>query len=65
MVTRGTPKDIERYIKICDEDNIYKLSVKGYFPRYIDDSFAYFEYTKDLVNAISEIINDLNDGVEK
>ena len=62
MVTRGTPTDIERYVKVYDDDKIYKLSEKGFFPRYIDDSFAYFEYTKDLADAISEIINEY-DGV--
>lgn len=63
MVTRGTPKDIERYIKVQDDDKIYRLSVKGFFPTYIDNSFAYFEYTKDIADAVSEIINDLNNGV--
>ncbi len=63
MVTRGTPKDIERYIKVQDDDKIYRLSVKGFFPIYIDDSFAYFEYSKDIADAVSEIINDLNNGV--
>ncbi len=63
MVTRETPKHTERYIKVCDNDKIYKLSEKGFFPQYIDEYFAYFEYNKDIVNAISEIVNELN-GVE-
>lgn len=60
MVTRGTPKNIERYIKVCDDDKIYRLSVKGFFPQFIDEYFAYFEYTKDIVDAIQEIVNEIN-----
>jgi hypothetical protein len=60
MVTRGTPKNIERYIKVCDDDKIYRLSVKGFFPQFIDESFAYFEYTKDIADAIQEIVNEIN-----
>lgn len=63
MVTRGTPKHIERYIKVCDDDKIYRLSVKGFFPQFIDNVFAYFEYTKDIADAISEIIKEIEDGV--
>ena len=60
MVTSGTPKNIERYIKVCDDDKIYRLSVKGFFPQFIDEYFAYFEYTKDIVDAIQEIVNEIN-----
>lgn len=60
MVTRGTPKNIERYIKVCDDDKIYRLSVKGFFPQFIDEYFAYFEYTKDIADAIQEIVNEIN-----
>lgn len=63
MVTRGTPNDSYKYIKVCEDDKIYKLSIKGFFPQFIDEYFAYFEYTKDIANAISEIVNDIN-GVE-
>ena len=60
MVTRGTPKNIEKYIKVCDDDKIYRLSIKGFFPQFIDECFAYFEYTKDIADAIQEIVNEIN-----
>lgn len=63
MIIRGTPKDIERYIKVYDKDNIYKLNVRGLYATYIDDECAYFEYNKDIVRAIVEIIQELNEGV--
>ncbi len=63
MVTRETPKHTEKYIKVCEDDKIYKLSQRGFFPQFIDEYFAYFEYTKDIADAILEIVNDVN-GVE-
>lgn len=63
MIIRETPKDIEHYIKIYDKDNIYKLNTRGIYATYIDDEFAYFEYNKDVVRAIVEIVQELNEGV--
>ena len=64
MVIRGTPTDIEHYIKIHDQDKIIKLGKMGFDPTYIDDDFAYFEYNKALIDAIVEVIQWLdNKGV--
>ena len=63
MIIRGTPKDIERYIKVYDQDKIVKLGKKGFQPSYIDDSFAYFEYNKEIIDAIVEVIQWLDKGV--
>ncbi len=63
MIIRETPKYIENYIKVYDKDKIYKLNAKGFYPKYIDEAFAYFEYSKELIDAIIEIIQQLNEGV--
>ena len=63
MIIRGTPKDIERYIKVYDQDKIIKLGKKGFQPSYIDDNFAYFEYNKEIIDAIVEVIQWLDKGV--
>ena len=63
MIIRGTPKDIERYIKVHDQDKIIKLGKKGFQPSYIDDNFAYFEYNKEIIDAIVEVIQWLDRGV--
>ena len=61
MIIRGTPKDIEQYIKVYDKDKIVRLAQKGFNPSYIDDTFAYFEYSKELINAIIEIVQLIDD----
>ena len=63
MIIRGTPIDIEHYIKVHDEDKILKLNEKGFYPRYIDETFAYFLYDKSIINAIVDIVQQLNEGV--
>ena len=63
MVIRETPKDIEHYIKVYDQDKIIKLGKMGFNPTYIDDDFAYFEYTKEIVNAIVDVVQWLDKGV--
>lgn len=63
MVIRETPKDIERYIKVHDQDKIVKLAQKGFNPTYIDEYFAYFDYNKELIDAIVEIVQWLDKGV--
>ena len=40
MVIRGTPKDIKKYVLIDDDNILYQLSVKGIFPKYIDNKQA-------------------------
>lgn len=64
MIIRETPKDIEHYIKVYDQDKIIKLGKMGFNPTYIDDDFAYFEYTKEIVNAIVDVVQWLDRGVE-
>ena len=64
MIIRETPKDIEHYIKVYDQDKIIKLGKMGFNPTYIDDDFAYFEYTKEIVNAIVDVVQWLDKGVE-
>ena len=63
MIIRETPKDIEHYIKVYDQDKIIKLGKMGFNPTYIDDDFAYFEYTKEIVNAIVDVVQWLDKGV--
>ena len=61
MVIRGTPSNIEHYIRIHDQDKIIQLSEKGFSPTYIDEDFAYFEYNKELINNIVDVIQLLDD----
>ena len=64
MVIRETPKDIEHYIKVYDKDKIIKLGEKGFTPKYIDSEFAYFEYSKEIIDAIVDIIQWLGERGE-
>ena len=64
MIIRETPKDIEHYIRVHDQDKIIKLGQMGFNPTYIDEDFAYFEYTKGIVDAIIDVIQWLDKGVE-
>ena len=63
MIIRETPKNTEQYIKVYDKDKIIRLSRKGFSPTYIDNDFAYFEYSKELINAIIEIVQLIDKGV--
>lgn len=64
MIIRETPKDIDKYIRIFDEEKIIKLGQRGFNPKYIDKDFAYFEDSKELIDAIVEIIQNIdNKGV--
>ena len=56
MVIRGTPNDITKYIEVNNDELIYQLSVKGIFPKYIDNNKAYFEKQDVTLDVINEII---------
>ena len=56
MVIRGTPKDENKYIIVDDDNIIYKLSVKGIFPTYINNERAYFERERVTLDIINDII---------
>ena len=55
MVIRGTPKDVNQYIIIDNDDMIYQLSVKGIFPKYIDNQQAYFDKKDITISIVNEI----------
>lgn len=63
MTIRETPENIERYIKIHDKDKIVKLGEKGFNPTYIDNDFAYFDYSKELIDTIVELVQQFDKGV--
>lgn len=56
MVIRGTPKDVSKYIEVDNDDMIYQLSVKGIFPKYINNQKAYFDKQDVTLDVINEII---------
>ena len=56
MVIRGTPKDIDKYILIDNDNIIYQLSVKNIFPKYIDNIQAYFDKRDITLDIVNEII---------
>ena len=53
MVIKGTPKNIDNYIKT---DNILGryLQGKGFYPEYIDSDYIYFYVTKEIEIALLE-----------
>ena len=55
MVIRETPKDVNQYIIIDNDDMIYQLSVKGIFPKYIDNQQAYFDKKDITISIVNEI----------
>lgn len=56
MVIRGTPKDMDKYILIDNDNIIYQLSVKNIFPKYIDNTQAYFDKKDITLDIVNEII---------
>ena len=56
MVIRGTPKDIKKYVLIDDDNILYQLSIKGIFPKYIDNKQAYFDKKDVTLDIVNEII---------
>ena len=56
MVIRGTPKDMDKYILIDNDNIIYQLSVKNIFPKYIDNIQAYFDKRDITLDIVNEII---------
>lgn len=55
MVIRNTPKDINKYIMVSDDNAIYQLSLMDIYPLYIDNETAYFkkeQLTLDIINDI-------------
>jgi hypothetical protein len=56
MVIRGTTKDASQYIVINNDDIIYQLSIKGIFPKYIDNTQAYFDKRDITLDIVNEII---------
>jgi len=62
MVIRGTPKDMDKYILIDNDNIIYQLSVKNIFPKYIDNIQAYFDKRDITLDIVNEIIKGWNNG---
>ena len=56
MVIRETPKDASQYIVINNDDIIYQLSIKEIFPKYIDNTQAYFDKRDITLDIVNEII---------
>ena len=55
MVIRGTPKNIDDYIFVDNDDIIYKLSKRGIFPTYIDNKQAYFKKQQLTLDVVKEL----------
>jgi len=62
MVIRGTPKYVENYITVNNNDIIYKLSEQGIFPIYIDNNLAYFEDNLTTIALIRLITEQIEEG---
>ena len=56
MVIRGTPKNIDKYVTVDNDEIIYQLSQLGIFPKYIDNQQAYFEKQQLTLDTINNII---------
>ena len=48
MIIRGTPKNIDDYIKVKDIDG-YDFNKNDFYPKYIDNEWLYFKKTKELL----------------
>lgn len=48
MIRRETPKNIEEFVKICEEFSINELNRGGFLPEYIDKNFLYFRHSHEL-----------------
>lgn len=55
MVQRGRPKlkDIDNYIFVSNDEEIYELQLKGICPSYLDFDGAYFD--KNKMKVVDEI----------
>jgi hypothetical protein len=51
MIIRGTPKNIEDYIKADCQINLMLVS-KGFTPNYIDGEYVYYKRTQELLDII-------------
>lgn len=56
MVIRNTPKDKNNYIIIKDNDIVYKLHIRGFMPKYIDENGVYFVKDKEIERIIDKQI---------
>lgn len=54
MIRRETPKNIENFIKICDEFSINELNRGGFIPEYIDNNFLYFRHSLEIDEYIKK-----------
>lgn len=54
MLIRKTPKNPEKYKKIRNEKMIYELAIIGIQPKYMDNSYSYFEITKELKEYLKD-----------
>ena len=54
MIRRETPKNIEKFIKICDEFSINELNRGGFIPEYIDKNFLYFSHSSAIDKYVKE-----------
>lgn len=49
MIRRGTPKNINDFIKINDENLIKFLNQGNFFADYMDATFLYFRRSEDFL----------------
>ena len=52
MIRRGTPKNIDDFIKINDENLIKFLNQGNFFADYMDATFLYFRRSEDFLEYI-------------
>lgn len=57
---KSTPKNIEDYIAVSDDEICFLLQEKGFNPSYGDCNFLYF----DKIKEIEKIIKESNKGVK-
>ena len=53
MVLRGKPNDIDDYI-IVDSTNSLKLHSAGFYPKYFDGNYIYYQKNSDILTFIKE-----------
>lgn len=53
MLIRGTPKNIDKYIKVDSKTTVI-LHMNGFFPINMDDKYIYYKKTQELIDFMKK-----------
>jgi len=53
MIIRGTPKNLDKYIKVDSKTTVI-LHLEGYQPCYIDNEYVYYKKTYELLKFMEK-----------